>query len=227
MDRIALPIPLYFYLCFSHNHLWPGILLESHGFHYMHTKDNVRTSGVKMQWGRLEEKSRKWRPGSPRHKFPYFLILSRKLYGLCFYLQTLRSWNFKVTCAIILAFQPKIQESSWFCARTCSDLSLSPFLPLSFIHCLILFICISVFLSLPNTVLSKQYTLNICLMFIYNDSNWWMNRWMKIHVHYLFLFQSESFGKVSVPLPKPQIQNYLGWGLITGIFKKLPGNSPL
>lgn len=32
MDRIALPIPLYFYLCFSHNHLWPGILLESHGF---------------------------------------------------------------------------------------------------------------------------------------------------------------------------------------------------
>ena len=114
-------------------------------FHCLFTKDNIRISGIKLQWRGLEEESQKLRLESPGHKFPYFLILSRKLGSLCFHLPILSSWNFKVMCAIILVFQPKIQESSWFCARVYSDLSLTFLSPLFYslvLYIIYFYICL-------------------------------------------------------------------------------------
>ena len=131
-----------------------GFYWRATRFHCMFTKDNISTSGVKLQWRGLEEESQKWRLGSPGHKFPYFLVLSRKLGILCFYLPVLSSWTFKVMCAIILVFQPKIQESSWFCARVCSDLSLAFLLPL-LLTGLIYYLFLYLSSLAPSTVLSK------------------------------------------------------------------------
>ena len=257
----------------------------------MFTKDNRRASGVKLRWRRLEE-SQKRRLGSPGHKFPYFLILSRKLGSLCFYLPVLSSWTFKVMCAIILVFQPKIQESSWFCARVCSDLSLT-FLCLFYslvLYIIYFYICLlwhlaqclasstqcqlHVHLGLPRWHGGKESACQCrkherCRFDPWVGEIAWSRKGLvlvflpgkcprqrslagysprrrrvghnraphhhimtvtderKIHVHYLFLFQSEEFGKVSALLPNSQNWNYLWWDLIIRIFKKLLGNSPL
>ena len=146
MDTIALSIPSHFYLCFSWNHLWPGILLESYQVplhvHQRQQKDLWSQAAMK----RIRRRVPEMEAGEPwTHIFPYFLILSRKLGSLCFHLPILSSWNFKVMCAIILVFQPKIQESSWFCARVYSDLSLTFLSPLFYslvLYIIYFYICL-------------------------------------------------------------------------------------
>lgn len=156
----------------------------------------------------MEDRSQKRRPGSPKHKFLDFLILSTKLDAFSFYLRILTSRDLKVACAIT-SFQPDIQESSCFGTRRCSDFSLSPSFPLfpSSLSIIYLHIC---FPQHPAQCLARSiHWINISVMFIYEDSNWWLNGWMEIHVNYLFFFQSKAFWKFFSPVHRFWF-NYLG-----------------